>query len=339
MIQSTIYSRKGIPLADITAQFSRSWIINGVGMCKFDMAITDPKCREQYLQFGNLLHIQSDNVIPWVGIIDTPRKWSPGVVSVTAYTANKLLEWRRGDSITEVTSDPGGMFLELIRTSNRAGDTQFITGRVNRTGAHLTEKLDMSKLLTETKRIADFYGREYDITPNVAGDTLVLNANFYVKMGQYRDFLLDNHNTEATDGMDILTEQGTIINDLLGYGSGMTWESKGTINLNNALSDAKYGTRQAVKGFSDTESGTIEEKTLNYLKSKMNPRKTLNLSVLNVNNAWKQIHLGDTFPVRLVSYGFKSNNTFGVEMDYRINQIAIDESQGKMVISADEDVV
>jgi hypothetical protein len=81
MIQITIFDQLGSALADIQASVTRSWEINKTGKAEFELAIIDPKCKEEFLRFGNLIHVESDELPAWTGVIDTPR-WNSYLHSV-----------------------------------------------------------------------------------------------------------------------------------------------------------------------------------------------------------------------------------------------------------------
>lgn len=337
-VVATIFDKMGNPLTDVVAEFSRTWKINGIGECVFRLAKNDNACHESYLRFGNLILIQSNLLDDWVGVIDTPRKWYPGVVEVHAYTANKILNWRVGDTKADVITNPGNMFVKLVTAANQQGGIQYSIGTVVKTGGNFTQTLDLTQIGSEIRRICNEYNREYAVLPRLYDDRLGLRANFYEKMGKKIDqFYLDNSNTSAVEGMNIYTEQGEIWNSVLGVGSGLTWEARSKSTKTSSSSQSLYGLREKLENFYDEEGGTVAEKTFEFLSQHRSPTRTLNLSVLNGNNyEWSTIRLGDQVHVMLEGYGFKTDDTLGVDMDVRITQIGANEASGKLLITTEE---
>lgn len=336
-IQATIFTRAGFALADIDGQFPRSWKINDVGECSFMMATTDAKCSEQNLRYGNLLLVQSDRFVPWVGVIDTPRNWAPGIVTVKAYSAERILKYRRGSQVSAIKGTPGNIFDKIIATANAQNGTQFASGEVYYGGSSMAEKIDLSALLAELQRICVDYGREYDVTPALdANGRLTLTANFYLRRGAARQIVLDNANTEAADNMNVLSEQGDIFNDVLGYGNGLTWASKGTSIHVDSASQALYDVRQTTVNYDDDEQGSLDQKTTRHLQVSKKPRNVLTLSILDAANGW-DIRLGDVVPVQLVGYGFLADGGFGVQGQQRVTQLAVDEVTGRMLATLEQE--
>jgi len=231
-VMATVYDKNGIPLSDIVAEFTRSWFVNDVGRCTFSLAVEDRACDETVLRYGNLLHVQSNILEDWIGVIGLPRKSSPGNIDITAYTANKIFEWRFGNTKKTISSNPGGMFTQLLTAANLAGGTQITDGLINTDGGNFTETLDFSKISSEILRICEAYGREYAVYPLVYNQKMNLKANFFDRMGKkIESFYLDDLNTEAIPGIPKYIEQGEIWNSILGCGNGSTWETRHDVIL------------------------------------------------------------------------------------------------------------
>src|SRR5512146_1556033 len=94
MDQVLLFSRKGRCLADIRVTAERTWTANDEGEAEFDLATSDPACREDWINYGNWVLIRNDKLPSWVGMIDTPREWKRRFVHVHAFSPDRQLAYR-----------------------------------------------------------------------------------------------------------------------------------------------------------------------------------------------------------------------------------------------------
>ena len=196
-----IFDQAGKPLAEIDTNVTRSWVLHrgegsDIGRGEFEIAKSDPKATEKNLQYGNFVVVEHDVLPIWVGVIDTPRKWtSTGIITVSLYAAEKVLEWRRGEGQLKVTATPGGLYREIIKRANTAGQIVIVPGEIYEGNSSIAELINLSDLLNETKRIASLTACEWDFTPAVdSKGVLVLKANWYQRMGVDRMNALEEWN-------------------------------------------------------------------------------------------------------------------------------------------------
>ncbi len=315
----TLYSGFGAALGQVNSpKYDVEWRINTVTRLRFTLSTADAACRADWLQFGNLVLVEPGNGLPaWGGVIDTPREWGRGSVTVTAYSAERLLEWRRPAQMGQILrGTPGSIFRQIVQMATGAAFLPVEVGEVFEGGTSRVETLE-DDLLAECQRIAERAGNEFDLTPVVRDGRLVFRANWYERMGQQTNLVLE-------EGIDLaladrpLTEQGTIVNDLLGYGDGATWQSRPKVTKTDPRSAGMYMHRQGITGFDgNVETGTLEENTIKKLQAAAQPISTLDIRAMNTRGAWGGIRKGNIIRAILHSVGFSGGGS-GADVPVRI---------------------
>jgi hypothetical protein len=151
--------------------------------------------------------------------------------------------------------------------------------------------------------------------------TLLVYADWVKAIGQDVDVILqegsDGGNVEWYDR--ILVEDGPIINDLLGYGEGATWQDKPTAIRKDIISRRVYGLRQASEEFYNVESeSALANNVKRRLREYKNPSYTFSLGALNIAQTWRYCRLGNTLQLRLDHVGFGRRGGLGFEAQVRI---------------------
>ena len=121
-----IFDRKSLQaLAQFSVSATYSWKLNDIGRCEFEMAsVGNDKCKESFLQFGNLVYIEHlptqkedgslNGVLPtWVGVLAPPRNWSVGKVVVNAFSGEYFLK-KRPLPLTSANGVSSVMFNTII---------------------------------------------------------------------------------------------------------------------------------------------------------------------------------------------------------------------------------
>ena len=108
-----VFDRNGSPIGEINALYTCSWLLNAPGKLSFTLSVNDPKCREDFLRFGNLVLVLHDDLPAWGGVIDTPREWGDGNVRINAWGGEKLLDFRRGP-VGRLLTGSGGDILGSV---------------------------------------------------------------------------------------------------------------------------------------------------------------------------------------------------------------------------------
>jgi len=311
-----VFDRKGIPLGEINAQYTCNWLLNAPGQLSFSLSTSDPKCREDLLRFGNLVLVLDDYLPAWGGVIDTPREWGNGQVKVNAWGGEKLLDYRRGTPGKSITGTCGAIFSNIIRQANSVGNLPLVIGNVFEGGKPRTETLN-DTLLKEATRIVQLAKMEWYVEPSLLNNgRMVFLANCLVKAGKKLPLeLIESVHLKLSQRP--MTEQGEIVNDVLGYGEGVNWSTRPQAIRKDDISIGLYGLRQGLLQFSGTTmDGTLKSNTTNYLKDMSYPRISMDVNVANVNDVWNFMRLGNRFDCRLHSVGF-SGGDYGIVREIR----------------------
>lgn len=321
----TLYSGFGVALGQVKSpKYDVEWRINTVTRLRFSLSTSDAACREDWLQFGNLVLVEPGNGLPaWGGVIDTPREWGRGSVTVTAYSAEHLLGWRRPAQMGQtLKGTAGAIFRQIVQMATAAAFLPVEVGEIFEGGASREETLE-DDLLAECQRIAGRARHEFDLTPIVRDGRLIFRANWYERMGQQTDLVLEEKiDLQLSDRP--LTEQGEIVNDVLGYGDGATWKSRPTVIKTDAASSGRYMHRQGISGFDgNSETGTLEENTALELGRTAYPVNVLDIRATNVRGAWGNIRKGNNIRAILRSVGFLGSGT-GLDVPVRIAGMGYD---------------
>lgn len=298
----SVFDNDGKPLATIRANVTRSWVLGGMGEATFDMSYKDANTNQRNLEFGNLLLVEHSSLPPWVGVIDTPRSWKRNTVTVKAYDASKLWAYRRTNGEV-VKGTGGGIFHALLKMANVDGDTRIRTGQIYSDGVTREETLT-DTVDKHVKKLAERTGNEYRLRPGLdARRYLVIFADWRKALGKDMvGVLTEGQNIESSDNM--LTEDGTIINDLLGIADASNGKKIKIVQRDQA-SISQYGVRQASKTFSgNLTDTTLKQSARAELNRTANSVRSLRLRALDEGGLFAQLDLGNTFAVNLFSVGF-----------------------------------
>jgi hypothetical protein len=307
-----IFDKTGVQIAEVDAVCNRSWLLNDVGKASFTLSIFDAKCRRDVLEFGNLVLIEHEKLPAWGGVIDTPRVWGQGTVTINAYSAEQLFKYRIGLQDQKVTGTTAILLRKVLEIAQNHGWLPVSAGIIEDDGIQREETINPTDLLDELKRICERAGGDFMMQP-----ALDANGRLYFVLNYYRSLRLDTqyvlkegHNIALANRA--LSEQGEIINELLGYGDGVSWSSKPVYTGRNDASIAYYGLRQGSEYFQGvTQVGSVQKNVEAQLAVKAYPRTTLDLQALDVGETWLNCRLGAVFAVELHSAGF-----YGTDIGY-----------------------
>lgn len=331
-----IYDKTGGAIAEIEANVQRTWELNAYASATFMLANNDLKAQEEFVQFGNFLVVEHEKLGSWAGMIDTPRDWGYRQFTVHAYSAEYILTKRRGPTSATLEGSPGAVFQQMVELANQAAPTLIQVGTVYSGGRTRKEPYNLENLYEAIKALAQGCGQDWDVLPVFsAGGKLGFEANWYEKKGILQPIRLEETlNLELL--ADPLVEQGDIVNDLVGFGGGGTWESRASVRLIDATSAGIYGTMQGSRSFDPDEEGTIEENTRTALAKAAYPRRTFRIHALDVGDLFYSLRPGNRLPLKTLNIGFTGGN-FGMETVVRILGMTYDDISNKVEMVVDED--
>jgi hypothetical protein len=322
-----VFDRNGVKIAELLASCNRAWVRNAAARAQFTLSIFEPKCREDVLRFGNLVLIEHKKLPAWGGVIDTPREWGSGTVTVTAYSGLKLFEYRAVSSQQLLRGSAAALIRTICELAQQDAPLPIELGTLEDDRYPREETVGGNPLLDDLMRIVDRADGEIRFEPILSSGGLRFRVDYYTtyKAGETGEdlYLADSCNLNL-EGR-ILIEQGVILNDLLGLGDGLTFESRPQYRETDEESITLYGRRQGVLTAQGvTQIGTLQQAVKTALGTKRKPEMVINLRVLDVGETWNRLRLGTHVTVQLTSAGF-SNNAVGIQVSGTVIGMEYDE--------------
>lgn len=332
-------------LEEFDANTTRSWLLNDVGECTFTIGKRNPKLKKYAIEFGNYILVTNRYTDPWVGVIDVPRVWTRRGPQVTAYSAEHLFSKRIDqdrDPTTNLLVAPvtlegvaGEIYRQLINRANRREDTLLRPYSIFMDGVPRQETIK-SNYLTHVKNLSTRTGQDFDVTHVLsANNELSLSANWYVSKGVGRTIALEEGvNIEL--GEEIMVEQGTLHNSVVGVGAGSVDSSRLAAIAKVARSQLVYGLREAVVTYSTvTEFPTLQDNVNVYANKNAYPRLTARI-ICTEQGLFTDLNVGDTIPLIFHSAGFATTEDLGLSTTTRIIGLQAHDDKGTMDVLVDE---
>jgi len=315
-----VYDRGGRALATLNCITERSWILSGEGLCRITIAVNDAKVKQSIVQYGNLVSIEHDTLPLWAGVLDTDRLWGESRLVLTAWSGERLFKFRRSPLNLPLTgSSAGVLYKALIDIANTDEDLRVRAGDIWYGGTPRDETLDGKKIYDHVRAISGRTGYDWGLDGTFdANGYLYFLANWYEARGEVKGQPL-REGTNIIAAEDALTEQGIIVNDLLGIGDGSTLETRITYKEIDETSRGLYGLRQDAQDYpGNKEIGTLMDNVRGTLAASKNPLKTLNVIALDVGDTFKALRLGNVLPLYMTTVGWLADGNVGMNTQVRI---------------------
>lgn len=334
MSRIQIFNKTGFKLCEIDADADRSWMIGQYGRMNFTIPVISEKCRERFLQFGNLILIDHEKLPSWGGVLDTPRTWGNNRVEMTAYTAEYLLKYRN-IGFTDIKTTAGAMFKQCIDIANKVAETRLIkAGPIDESGTAINFELRNENIYDFAKKKITEAGYEWRIVPTVDNNRLLFEASLYKKFEVFTNMVLaEGYNVEKNDS--VLIEDGDIYNQYLGFGKGTSWLARYKYTTMDFESQSKYGYREKAFEVNDSNKSNIEKYTEEEMAKTKAPQKKFDISALDFGDTWKYLDLGALMKVELSVCGFNGDK-LGTDADIRIIGMSYEENKGKVRLICEE---
>ena len=335
----SIFDLDGIKIADLTANVRRTWKLNDYGQAFFTLSENDAISNLRYVQFGRYMTVEHDKLGMWGGMIDPPRNWGYHQFEVVSYSAEYVLKQMRTPmNWTMGSGDPGKIIQKLISDSDGFKESLLQFGEINHDGHKGSHDSHLANLLDDVKTIIKNHGGDLGIEPTInSSGRLSFILSYYSKRGQTRLSGLDE-NSNCKLMQRPMIEQGTIINDMIGYDSTEgTWDNRMRSRKIDETSQNEYGRRYSA--FSHTvghQQNASDNLTQKHLDANKQPRKTFDLAALDVNNTFYNLRIGDVIPIHLSTIGF-TDAGFGLDTTGRIIGMTYDDLSGELALVFDED--
>lgn len=295
-----IFNRSGTLIYEPSAPAYREWVLNDIGSANFTLKAAG---MENYIQFGNYITIEHDELDTWVGIITTPRPWNSKVITVNAKSAMWLFSQRVGSYEQAVSGSWGEVFSQVIGIVNSAESTLLQIGTYD-AGISYSSVVDMSNVYTYLQRALSQAQTRIDFRPVVTNGVLKIYADMQPTLYTTSPLRLEE-GLNIRKNSSILLTQGEIYNDITILGVGID-QTKYTANAVDDASISLYGRRQ--KLFSEGQSQSdVDRLAVVRLAQYAYPRNTLALTAINKGNTFLYSRVGNSGSVELKTVGYLNN--------------------------------
>lgn len=263
-----VFDRLNTVIGEIEPQIDEvTWLRNQYGQAVLRLATTDSKFSEEFAQIGNRVLIEFDNGLPpFGGVIELPRRWGLGEVTLTVYSGEYLLKLRRTDRGRYFSNTPVGTIAQkLVEEANAIRATGLMIGSVWPGGdAHGPEYhfKGLYDIFTQS-----LFGRlstaEFTVVPSYANGKIVFTLNVYERRGESKPGVVLHEGMNVNDATS-LEEQGPIYNDIVAVGDGEGWgDARPVAPAVDQASVDTYGLREAALIASGVTNLTTLQATAN----------------------------------------------------------------------------
>jgi hypothetical protein len=323
-----VFDRTGKLTYEVSAPAFRETILNDIGSANFTIKA---RGMEQYIQFGSYVTIEHSSLDTWVGIITTPRPWSPKIITVNAKSAMWLFGQRVGSYEQPVVGSWGAVLSQVIGIVNSAEPTLLQMGTYD-DGIAYSSVVDMSNIYTYLQRALAQAQTRLDFRPVVTGGKLKIYIDMQPALYTASNLRLEE-GFNIKNNSSVLIEQGDIFNDVTVLGVGLTQE-KYTANAINAASISKYGRRQIL--FSEGQSqADVDRLATVRLAQYAWPRSTLALVTMDKNDTFASVRVGNSGSVKLKSVGYQSGS-LGFQGTAYIRVVQFDDKTNEATLVCQE---
>lgn len=339
----------------------RSWVLNEYGKAEFEMQLDDPKCTLRNLNFGNLVRIEHlptevkndagivtgylGKLPDWYGIILPPRTWGIDNVSITVYGIEAVLAFRAMPYMTLTGMTPKNMFLEILSQANkRASNIVIQPGIVNDLSLTFSDDL-RTNAYDHIKKLSKVSGMDWNITGEIGNNgNMILTANLFNNSGTYNaqarsndtpsPVVLDNLNSESS--APLLTEQGTITNQIYAMSSASSPEARTSsfVSIPDSVND--YGPLQINQVYLGQHDATsIDNSARSRIERRGRPVKMIGRTALDNGDLLSRLKVGQLAYVKDTRVGFNPNGGFGFSSYVKILSMTYNDLSNKVPLNVE----
>ena len=331
-----VFDKTGTPLCEFDPESAdRAWRLNEIGEARIVISRSDAKVVERYCRFGNLVAIQSDVIGLWGGVLLPPIQWDRDTITLTAQSAERLLQTRVLPRDMYFRDAPPGEIFERIihhihdkyQSNLRVSNREWKGGREFE--AHLEDAYERVQELSENT------GQDWWIEPFITENgQLIFKAHWFIKRGTNRSgevMLEEGYN--CADDLNY-REEGTLVTGAYCVGKGDDWRGRPVGHSVDDELSGLYGLWERTETQSDVENrAKLTEAAEDIVEKEGEPERVLALSCINQNDLWKRFDVGDTLGISLVTMGFGKTGEVGFSGKVRVISKELDESQGYMPLA------
>lgn len=319
----SVYSRKGILLDRLQATFTFSESLNEIGTAEFTMAISDPKCTERNLSFGNYILFEHARLGSWGGVIapHNGQDWnSDDTITTRCLSAEYQFSRRRAplhdlkSKIRGAIEGTEGQIMKcLIRYANMQEDTLLRPGRLFMGGPTRRTKLAYAMLNDLVAQILKRSELQFWVTPYKDGGELRFGVNLLEVRGRDRGYVMrERINMELPSGQHHRRDV-EMINDALVLAEGGDAPLKPTGQWVNQVSVNKYGLWQGVDSVPGDNTAWAESRAKDIVWQSGMPKdkdKVIAIESEESPTTFANIGLGDLVTIKkdsVIFYGGKKS--------------------------------
>jgi hypothetical protein len=274
------------------------------------MSLEDAKAKEKYLQFGNILIINHDELPFWVGFIDSSlgRDWNGDSITIRALSAEAIFN-RRIVYPERMAGTSGALLRAMLENINASspGGIKINPGAIYMGGpTHYYPLIGRCRDVMD--RIAKKGGKcDWSVTHKIIDGKVNLYANLYKgERGVATGRVLDARNTELV--APIYTEEGEIWNHVVFM---KPLDESGEVKICDPQRDEKsistFGLNMYLGEANAEEEQTLIWMAKAWLYDHAYPRGMCAPTILNVDNIFRAVRLGNVFRWENHGVGFEGN--------------------------------
>jgi hypothetical protein len=312
-----------------------TWRLNAAGSATVTVARGSAAFRQELLEPSARVYVEFDNGLPaWGGVLDTPRSWEPGVVSMKAYTIERILSYRTTKKTRSFSGMVvGGIFTRILEEVEERYSIGLTVGSVWMGGAvHYPRYHFRDAMWIINSSLRKMENCDYRFTPYLDGNRILFRAELQQMMGddkRARVALMEGANLAEPS----LSEQGTIINRVAIVGSGATWAEREVVWGVEEASRARFGLRESMFAPADvSQELTLARYADTLIKQNAFPHAVASFTAADVAPArFADYDVGDIVRVVMPSLGFS-----GYDAATRITARGFDPGSGRCEVVCDE---
>lgn len=290
------------------------WRVNDYGRASIVLPATVMEDSPELLDYGNYIHIWFTGGLPqWGGVIDLPLEREPGLLRVSAFSAEHLLtriQTHEAVKWSEPAGETAASILRSILSYKGHADSLLIDINWDDTsdGDAVSAEFRRDIVLEAAKELArsDTQFRFFLQPQGASANKISFDLVTY--QGYRRDMTRTVHLVQGVNLTDVqVIEQGPIYNTVTAMPSGSGWDESKVITHEDAESIATYGRRaaplQLVSTDSDdiyAEAALVGQRAESMLAAHKQPRIRFTGTAVNMPpSTYADYRLGDRVTVHL----------------------------------------
>ncbi len=314
-----------------SAVFSRSYVLMdpdspNYGECEFLLGMDEETCREDLLDFNNVLLVTHPSLPPWAGHI-VGQTGGMGQLLVRAEAAEAKLNQRSGPEEYTMKGTVGQMVVRILEFANRVEDTLIRPGNIFMGGQSRQEELDLTAMGDEVNRICGRAGFDWWVEPELTANRqfLVFRLNVAERRGADLKFTLFEDKNLRFNPDGIFEKTIPEANEITGIGTNKEG-NRIVFTASDEVSKKKYGLIQKRINYDVKTLEALEKNVRKDLETKAWPAEDLKPEAIDVDGTFTHLSPGNRLPVRAYNAGFLTQSQPGMQRSVRLDTISYSDA-------------